>query len=90
MTDHTEALARLAADAEYFRPQLFAVYGVSKEIAGILPPTPFLGWGIDLGERQGAVYWDPQSKVIHEADSAEQVLATHLRTGDAHLTWLDD
>jgi hypothetical protein len=87
--DRTSILARLAADAEYFRPELFAIYGISKAVAGILPERSFLGWGIDFGEEWGAIFWNPVEHTTQHSDSAEQVLRSHTRTGEAHLVWLD-
>jgi hypothetical protein len=87
--DHATLLARIAADAEYLRPQLFAVYGVFRPVSTILPERPFLGWGIDFGEEWGAIFWNPLDRTTHISDSAEQVLKAHQRTADAHLTWLD-
>lgn len=87
--DHATLLARLAADAEYLRPQLFAVYGVSNAVANPLPEKPFLGWGIDFGEEWGAIFWNPIERVTHISDSAEQVLKTYQRAADAHLVWLE-
>ncbi len=81
MLSTTELLARLAEDASYFRPELFAVYGVDR--AG----RPFLGWGMQMGERQ-AVFFDPAGSVTHLSTSADQVLRTHQRIADAHLVWL--
>jgi hypothetical protein len=79
----TELLARLAADASYFRPELFAVYGVDRS------GRPFLGWGMQLGEKE-AVFYDPACSATHLSTSADQVLRTHRRTGEAHLVWLND
>ncbi|HEX5401847.1 MAG TPA: hypothetical protein VFX16_06055 [Pseudonocardiaceae bacterium] len=87
--DRTALLARLAADAEYLKPQLFAVYGIANAVSTLVPERPFLGWGIDFGEEWGAIFWNPIERVTHVSDSAEQVLNTHVRTADAHLVWLD-
>jgi hypothetical protein len=87
--DRAALLARLAADAEYLRPQLFAVYGISRAVANLLPERPFLGWGIDFGEEWGAIFWNPIEHIAQISDSAEQVLKAHQRTADAQLLWLD-
>ena len=87
--DRATLLARLAADAEYLRPQLFAVYGVSHAVSTVLPERPFLGWGIDFGEKWGAIFWNPIERVTQISDSAEQVLKGHQRTADAQLVWLE-
>jgi hypothetical protein len=83
-----DMLARLADDAEYFQPRPFAVYGLARDIGGC-GAVPFIGWGLDLGEDQGAVFWDPVTGITHLSISAEHVLNTHCRTGEAHLKWLD-
>ncbi|HEY3750941.1 MAG TPA: hypothetical protein VGL80_17265 [Pseudonocardiaceae bacterium] len=87
--DRAALLARLAADAEYLRPQLFAVYGVFQPVSDILPERPFIGWGIDFGEEWGAIFWNPIEHVTQISDSAEQVLKAHQRTADVHLVWLE-
>ena len=86
--DRATILARLASDAEYLQPQLFAVYGISSAVHGMVPERPFLGWGIDFGEEWGAVFWNPVEQTTQLSDSAEQVVKAHSRTGEAHLTWL--
>jgi len=86
---HSEMIARLATDAECFRPEFFAVYGVFRQVGDYLPARPFLGWGIDLGEEGGALFWNPRDNTTHHSDSAEHVLLSHQRTGEAHLTWLE-
>jgi hypothetical protein len=77
-----QLLDRLAEDAAYFRPDLFAVYGVDRE------GRPFLGWGMQLGESE-AVFYQPGGGTWLST-SADQVLRSHQRTGEAHLRWLDD
>lgn len=74
---------RLVEDASYFRPELFSVYGVSND------GRPFLGWGMQLGENE-AVFYEPAAASTWLSTSADQVLRTHRRTGEAHLKWLDD
>jgi hypothetical protein len=89
MTTTTEdMLARLAADAEYFQPRMFAIYGLALDIQGD-GAVPFIGWGMDLDGGQGAVFWDPGTNITHLSISAEHVLNTHCRVGSAHLKWLD-
>jgi hypothetical protein len=83
-----EMLPRLAADAEYFQPRMFAIYGLAREMSG-RPSVPFIGWGMDLDGDQGAVFWDPVTNITHLSISAQHVLNTHQRTGEAHLKWLD-
>ena len=78
-----ELLARLVEDASYFRPDLFAIYGIDRG------GRPFLGWGMQLGAQE-AVYYDPAGATTHLSTSADQVLRIHRRTGDAHLVWLTD
>jgi hypothetical protein len=81
-SEPTDLLTRLAADAEYFQPRMFAIYGVARE-------KPFLGWGMDLDGDRGAVFWNPRTNITHLSTSAEHVLNSHQRTGEAHLKWLD-
>lgn len=78
-----QLLARLADDASYFRPELFSVYGVTAD------GRPFLGWGMQLGEDE-ALYYEPGTASTWLSTSADQVLRTHQRSGQAHLRWLDD
>jgi hypothetical protein len=87
--DRAAILALVAADAEYLRPQLFAVYGIFDPVGELLPERAFLGWGIDFGEEWGAVFWNPMDQTTQISNSATQVLKAHQRTGDAHLIWLD-
>jgi hypothetical protein len=81
--DARQLLERLKDDASYFRPDLFAVYGVNKD------GRPFLGWGIQFGEKE-ALFYDPDRSSTWHSGSADQVLRTHQRAGEAHLQWLDD
>jgi hypothetical protein len=73
----------LADDASYFRPELFAIYGVDSS------GRPYIGWGMQLGETE-AVYYEPGAASTWMSTSASQVLRTHQRTGEAHLRWLND
>ncbi|HWE90554.1 MAG TPA: hypothetical protein VG317_13920 [Pseudonocardiaceae bacterium] len=82
-------MAELASDAEYFQPRLFAIYGVRRGINAVCPEQPFLGWGIDLGDGEGAFFWDQTGRSAHHSDSAEQVLDIYRRVGEAELKWLD-
>jgi hypothetical protein len=77
-------LAALAEDAEYFQPRLFAVYGVQRRSG-----APFLGWGLALTGDGGAVFVQPGGGGTHSSDSAERLLTTYRRIGEAHLLWLD-
>jgi hypothetical protein len=87
--DRATILARLAADAEYYRPELFAIYGITNTASARLPERPFLGWGIDFGEEWGAMFWSPPDRISHLSQSAEQVLRSHQRIGEAHLVWIE-
>ncbi|HWE91364.1 MAG TPA: hypothetical protein VG317_18025 [Pseudonocardiaceae bacterium] len=84
-TDSTALLAQLRADAEYFRPRLFAIYGVFHRGG-----RPFLGWGMELtaGEDGDTIFYEP-SGATHHASSAEQVLRLHQLIADVQLAWLD-
>jgi hypothetical protein len=44
---------------------------------------------MQLGEDE-AVYYEPGGASTWLSSSADQVLRTHQRTGQAHLRWLDD
>lgn len=88
-TPNADLMRDLAADAEYFRPRMFAVYGVSRGVADLLPPTPFLGWGIEFGDGEAALFLDPRDGSVHRAQSAEQILLARQRMGEARLTWFD-
>jgi hypothetical protein len=85
-----ELLELLEADAEYFQPRLFAIYGIREEIDGFRPGREFLGWGIEFHHDEGAIFCDPNDGSIHCSDSAERLLATCQRSGEAHLVWLED
>jgi hypothetical protein len=87
--DRAALLARLKSDAEYLRPEMFAVHGISHAVHSLLPERPFLGWGIDFGEEWGAIFWNPLEHTTQISDSAEQILKSHQRTAEAYLTWLD-
>jgi hypothetical protein len=80
-----ELIQELDAEARLLRPRLFAVYGYGRHAA-----SPFLGWGMDFTDEGQAVFCSPDSSEIWQSSSAEQVLATRRRLGDAHLTWLTD
>lgn len=86
--DRTEQIAALAVDAEYFQPRAFAIYGVSNAVHS-LPARPFVGWGLDFGDGEGAIFWEPEAGAIHHSSSAQQVLQLRQRVGEAHLRWLD-
>jgi hypothetical protein len=88
--DRAAILALVAADAEYLRPRLFAVYGIFDPVGERVPERAFLGWGIDFGGQWGAAFWNPMEQTTQLSDSAEQILRGHRRTGEAHLVWLDD
>ena len=90
MTDSTDkTMTDLAAAALAQPARLFAIYGVLHEIEGVADESPFLGWGVELGDGDGALYWDPDDNSTHRADSAEQVLRLHQQIGRADLAWLD-
>jgi hypothetical protein len=83
VTGTQQLLGRLAEDASYFRPELFSVYGVDHD------GRPFLGWGMQLGDDE-AVFYQPGVRATSLSSSADQVLRTHQRIGEASLVWLDD
>jgi hypothetical protein len=85
-----EWMAALAEDASYFRPRLFAIYGVNRAITGLRPESPFLGWGIDLGDGAGALFREEDDRSIHTADSAERLLTSFQTHAEAALVWLVD
>lgn len=81
--DTDKMMCELASDATYFRPRLFALYGISHRDG-----NGFLGWGMEFADG-GAIFHDPHHSTTWRSDSAEQVLRTHQRINDARLDWLD-
>jgi hypothetical protein len=86
---HDETMRDLATAALAQPARLFAIYGVLHAIDGVVDESPFLGWGMELGDGDGALYWDPDDNTTHRAESAEQVLELHQQIGRASLAWLD-
>jgi hypothetical protein len=84
-----ETMSDLAEAALAQPARLFTIYGVLNEIEGVVEESPFVGWGMELGDGDGALYWDPDDNSTHRAASAEQVLQFHQRIGRARLAWLD-
>ena len=84
-----ETMNDLAAAALAQPARLFTIYGVLHAIEGVVDESPFLGWGMELADGDGALYWDPDDNSTHRAESAEQVLQFHQRIGRARLAWLD-
>jgi hypothetical protein len=80
----TDLMRELRAQASMLRPRLFAVYGCHRTAL-----HPFLGWGMQFTDEQQALFYAPDRNEVWQSSSAEQVLATHRRLGDARLTWLD-
>lgn len=76
--------------ADAFQPRKFAIFGVHKEIDGILPEEPFLGWGLNLGDDEGTVFWEPSSREARCADSPDTILRSLRRIGEVHLVWLEN
>jgi hypothetical protein len=72
----------LAQRAEWQRPRLFAVYGLSgtREI---------LGWGMDFPGRDLALLHLPDDSVTHHSSSAERTALSYSMLGDVGLTWFD-
>jgi len=89
VSDHAELLTLLKADAEYFQPRPFAIYGIQNPIGTSRPGTPFLGWGLVLHGDGGVVFVDPRDGGTHSSESTERLLALYRRLGEAHLIWLD-
>jgi hypothetical protein len=87
--DRSEQVALLKRQADAFQPRKFAIFGVYKEIDGVLPEEPFLGWGLDLGDDEGAVFWEPSSKDARCADSPHTILRSLRRMGEVHLISLE-
>jgi hypothetical protein len=91
MDDGGARFEYLRRDAAVGKPRLFAVYGTYREIPDQeLSEEPFLGWGMDFGADQGALFWDPDDASTMFSASAEDVLAFHQRLGHAALDWLDE
>lgn len=90
MLDRSQQMALLKRQADTFQPRKFAAYGVYKAIAGVLPEEQFLGWGLDLGDGDGAVFWEPWSKDARCADSVDTILRHLRRMGDVNVAWLED
>jgi hypothetical protein len=44
---------------------------------------------MQIGENE-AVFYEPGASSTWLSTSADQVLRTHQRSGEAHLKWLDD
>lgn len=78
-----DTLARGAA------PRLFALYGIYRHRIAPDDDGSFVGWGMDLGAPYGAIMWDLDGATA-TADSAERMLRTRARIGEAHLIWLTD
>jgi hypothetical protein len=79
-----DLIQELRVQATTLQPRLFAVYGCYHAAL-----SPFLGWGMEFTDGNQALFYAPDSNEVWQSSSAEQVLATHRRLGDARLTWLD-
>jgi hypothetical protein len=91
MTTHSESamtrsdlIEELGVHARLLQPRLFAIHGCYR---GAL--APFLGWGMEFTDENQALFYTPDTKEVWQSTSANQVLTTHRRLGDAQLTWLD-
>jgi len=90
VANREELLTLLKADAEYFQPRLFAIYGIRNSIDTSQPGAPYLGWGLDLhGDDGVVVFVDPRDGGTHCSESTERLLTLYQRLGEAHLVWLD-
>lgn len=84
--DRTKLAELLGEAATALAPRLFAIYGTYRdgELDG------FVGWGMDFGEENGALFYCPDEELTWKSESAEQVQAVRQLTCDAHLHWLTD
>lgn len=87
--DRADVLAELKENAEYLQPRLFAIYGILNPSRASESELPFVGWGLDCRDDQGAVFVDPVEGGTHTSDSADRILALYQRLGEAYLVWLD-
>jgi hypothetical protein len=85
-----EQVAVLQRQACDFHPRKFAIFGIYEALPGIFPEEPFLGWGLDLGDNEGTVFWEPSSKDARCADSPDTILRSLRRMGEVHLVWLEN
>jgi len=68
------------------KPRLFALYGALKHY----PDQLLVGWGMELPADGGALFQWLENRVIHRADSADQVFQLQQIIGDFEMTWLDE
>lgn len=89
-SDNVDAwLNMIGRTATRYGPRLFTVYGAYHQSDDRPDVDLFVGWGMDLGGGQGALYWDPSDASTFRSGCAENVLSVHQRIGVARLAWLD-
>ncbi|MGQ0841483.1 hypothetical protein [Actinokineospora sp.] len=87
MTSDERTMESLHEAALHAAPRLFALYGLYSYRFGADDDGVFLGWGMEFDEPAKAIMWDPDGSTFISG-SADQLLSTHNRLGDAHLVWL--
>ncbi|SRR6266545_1710563 len=88
-----DQMAQLAADAQVYRPRLFAIYGLLKERGDELLDCAreFLGWGLEFSLLGKAFFCEPGSSGAHCSDTAHDVLRFYQRVcAEVRLEWLDE
>jgi hypothetical protein len=89
MTPDEDTLAELGEEARLDAPRLFALYGVYRHRMSEEDDGGYLGWGMEFAEPRRAVMWEPDGSTWI-SESAESILSTHSRLGQARLVWLTD
>jgi hypothetical protein len=89
MTSDEVTLAELDEEARLDAPRLFALYGVYRHRMSDEDDGGYVGWGIEFAEPRRAVMWEADGSTF-VSGSAEQLLRTHNRLGQAKLVWLTE
>lgn len=83
--EHDLLLKQLSREAVELAPRLFALYRIREWDSD---RSGSIGWGIDFGNDEGAIFGYRGESSTWHSDSAEQLLRTHGILGDAYLRWI--
>jgi hypothetical protein len=89
MTPDEVTLAELDEGARLDAPRMFALYGIFRHRMSDEDDGGYLGWGMEFADPPRAVMLEPNGSTFI-AGSAEEILRTHDRLGQARLVWLTE
>ena len=80
-----EQMAQMASEARLYKPRLFTIYGIWPNWGD----PAFCGWGLDFTYLGQTVFYEPDNRDSHRADSPKRLMDFFQGMADIRLEYLD-